>query len=154
MRLVGPSWRAPGDLSAWPTSPHSRYSGVGALGATVSEGRAELTDHPNFKIFETNLLSARHADPIPIQRVGSPNRPVWNSCENRPKTSGSADRARCIGQRAGRRSLGQARWRGRRKWGKTACSPCCGSMGDVSTTETADDWRKRNSSRVVVFKMV
>jgi hypothetical protein len=48
--------------STWPASPLSRYIGVGALGATVSAGRAEPTDHSYLDIFETNLLSARHAD--------------------------------------------------------------------------------------------
>jgi hypothetical protein len=39
-----------------------RYTRVGAPGAAVSAGRAEPTDQRYFDSFETNLLSARHAD--------------------------------------------------------------------------------------------
>jgi hypothetical protein len=48
-----PTWHAPSVPS---------YIEVGAPDAAVSAGRAEPTDHPYFGMFETNLLSARHAD--------------------------------------------------------------------------------------------
>jgi len=51
-----------GNSSPWHPPSVPRYSGGGAPGAAVSAGRAEPTDPSYSEAFETNLLSARHAD--------------------------------------------------------------------------------------------